>query len=263
MDCLKISRRDGFQVIEMSWCAKNPGFRVSTFDEVTNALRESDLDEGIACNVFFGVPRCFCLGTDASSFSDDGDLDGLSESALRFFRSLINSKKPNIAAVDGAAIGLGMTMLFHFDAVFATPESTFKAPFVEWGLSPEAGSSILFPEALGYRKAFEVFCLGAQLCASEAERRGLVTRIVSSSELEKTALDAAKHIAKLPQRPLRATRDLMQHQRNRLVRRSRVENDVFQELLGDLKTQRKLRAMTRATRMALTDRKGEVASAAP
>jgi enoyl-CoA hydratase/carnithine racemase len=251
MDQIKISKSNGYQVIEMCWSSQHPGFQVSTFDLASKALQEADLDPDIACTVFFGIPRCFCLGTDATSFALGGDLGRLSESALQYFRCLINAKKPLIAAVDGTAVGLGMTMLFHFDAVFSTPESSFKAPFVEWGLAPEAASSMLFPQTLGYRKAFDMFCLGSQMSAVEAERRGLVTRVVSSGDLRKTTLEAAEHLARLPQDSMRITRELMREQRPKLVKRARLENDLFQELLNDQATQRRLRTMARATRIAM------------
>ena len=162
MDNFVIDRCEGFQAIFMNWTVEQPGFQPATFDAVAEALREADRDPNIACSLFFGVPRCFCLGTDATAFGQVSALSRLSETVLRFFQALISARKPMIAAVDGAAVGLGMTMLCHFDVVFATPESVFKAPFAEWGLAPEAASSLLLPEELGYRKAFEIFCLGAE-----------------------------------------------------------------------------------------------------
>ncbi len=251
MHYLKIERCEGFQVINMNWNRDNPGFRPETFDIVSSALRAADADEDIKSTLFFGVPRCFCLGSDVNAFVETTDLDALSDRVLRFFRSLINAKKPLIAAVDGTAIGLGMTMLCHFDAVYATPESTFRAPFVDWGLLPEAGSSILLPEVLGHRRAFELFCLGGELSAEEAEQSGLITRIVASDELKPTAINAARHLAKAPERSLRFTRDLMLQNRTKLSQRAKMETTIFHELLCERSTQRRLKIMARASRMAL------------
>jgi enoyl-CoA hydratase/carnithine racemase len=252
MENFIIERCEGFQVIFMNWTIEQPGFRPSTFEAVSEALREADRDPNIACSLFFGVPRCFCLGTDVTAFAQMSALSKLSETVLTFFKALINAKKPLIAAVDGTAVGLGMTMLCHFDAVFATPESVFKAPFADWGLSPEAASSLLLPEELGYRKAFELFCLGGELSAAEAERRGLITRVVERKELRSTAFDAAARIARLPARSLTTTRELLRHQRVKLIRRAQTETAIFQELLGEASTQRRLKVMARATRMTLT-----------
>ena len=251
MKPITIEKYAGYQTITMNWTVDNPGFRAETFESVSAALRSADLNADITSTVFFGVPRCFCLGSDVNVFVDDTDMDDLSDIILHFFRSLINAKKPLIAAVDGTAIGLGMTMLCHFDAVFATPGSVFEAPFVNWGLSPEAGASLLLPEAIGYRKAFDLFCLGGKLSAAEAEQYGLITRVVDCDDIRAAALSAAEHLAKVSGRSLRVTRDLMRSQRGRLMQRARTETDVFRELLGERSTQRRLRIMSRATRMAL------------
>ncbi len=251
MEDFIIDRCDGFQAIFMNWTVDRPGFQPATFEAVSEALRLADLNPNITCTLFFGVPRCFCLGTDVTAFAQLSALSKLSETVLNFFRALINAKKPLIAAVDGTAVGLGMTMLCHFDAIFATPESVFRAPFAEWGLSPEAASSLLLPEELGYRKAFEIFCLGGELTAADAERRGLITRVVERKDLRQAAFDAATRIARLPPRSLNTTRELLRHQRVKLVRRARTETAVFQELLGEASTQRRLKVMARATKMAL------------
>lgn len=253
MDNFVIDRCDGFQAIFMNWTIDRPGFQPATFEAVSEALRSADLDPSISCSLFFGVPRCFCLGTDVSSFAQMNALSKLSETVLGFFRALINARKPMIAAVDGTAVGLGMTMLCHFDAIFATPESVFKAPFADWGLSPEAASSLLLPEELGYRKAFELFCLGGELSAEEAERRGLITRIVARKDLRTAAFEAAARIARLPPRSLNTTRELLRHQRVKLIRRAQTETAIFQELLGEASTQRRLKVMARATKMALAN----------
>jgi enoyl-CoA hydratase/carnithine racemase len=247
MDC-----REGYQAIFMNWTVDQPGFQPASFEAVSEALRLADLDPSISCSLFFGVPRCFCLGTDVTAFAQLSALSKLSETVLTFFQSLINAKKPLIAAVDGTAVGLGMTMLCHFDAVFATPDSIFKAPFVEWGLTPEAASSILLPEELGYRKVFELFCLGGELSAADAERRGLITRVVERKDLRAAAFGAAARIARLPPRSLTTTRELLRHQRGRLIRRAQTETAIFQELLGEASTQRRLKVMARATKIALS-----------
>jgi enoyl-CoA hydratase/carnithine racemase len=252
MDDFNVIRSEGFQTIFMNWTPRNPGFVPGTFDIVSRALKAADNDPAIACTVFFGVPRCFCLGTDVAAFADIEDLNELSATVQRFFQSLINTKKPMIAAVDGTAIGLGMTMLGHFDAIFATPESLFKAPFVDWGLSPEAASSVLLPEAIGYRKTFELFCLGGELTASDAERRGLITSVIPKPQLNDHVIAAALRLAQLPERSLRTTRELLRHQRVKLIRRSRTETAIFQELLREATTQRRLKTMARASKMRLT-----------
>lgn len=254
MNHLIVIQEDGQQTIRMAWSSERPGFGTDTFDAAAEAIRAADADSSIACSVFVGVPHCFCYGADASAFQDASNLGALSESSLGFFRALINSKKPLIAGVDGPAAGIGMTMLLHFDAVYTTPNSLFSAPFVDWGLLPDAASTLLFPELLGARKTFELLCLGGVLTPAEAVRLGFVTGIVPASELESCILSAAKHIAGLPPKSLRTTRELLRKQRSGLIRQAKLENDLFQELLSDAATQRRVRVMGRAIKRVLSSK---------
>jgi enoyl-CoA hydratase/carnithine racemase len=252
MNHIVVTQQNGFQIIEMRWSPQRPGFHTDTFDIAANAIREADHTSTISCNVVLGAPRCFCFGADATSFAEREGLNELSESSLGFFSALINSKKPLIAGVDGIAAGVGMTMLLHFDVVFATPSSTFKAPFVEWGLVPDAGSTVMLPALLGYQRSFELLCLGGEVKAAEALQRGLITRIVPAEDIESAAMDAAGYLAGLPPRALRTTRELLRQGRMRLIRQARTENGLFKELLDDQATQRRLRVMGRAVKMALS-----------
>ncbi len=106
------------------------------------------------------------------------------------------------------------------------------------------------PEELGYRKAFEIFCLGGELTAADAERRGLITRIVERKDLRRAAFEAAARIAQLPPRALKTTRELLRHQRVKLVRRAQTETAIFQEMLCEASTQQRLEVKARAAKMA-------------
>lgn len=251
MPHIEIAIRDGFQVIRMQWTKQIPGFQRHTFDLVRQALQEADENPAVSSSVFLGTPSCFCLGTDAQTFAAAEGMHELSATVRSFFRQLISARKPLIAAVDGNAVGLGMTMLLHFDAVFATPKSTFRAPFAEWGLVPEAASSLLLPERLGYLRAFDVFCLGGTLASEQALACGLLTRIESSDTVEEVAFRTARQIAKLPPRAMLATRNLLRGNSATLNRRAATETAMFQELLADAATQRRLKTMSRAARMVL------------
>jgi enoyl-CoA hydratase/carnithine racemase len=255
MNAFEITEQDGFQVIEMRWSAERPGFSIDTFDAVAEAVQAADNSPSISSTVLLGAPKCFCYGADVSIFNEVQTLSEISESALRFFRALINSKKPLIAGIDGLAAGVGMTMLLHFDAIFATPNSSFKAPFVEWGLIPDAASTTLLPEAIGYRRTFDLLCLGSELTAEEALRIGLITRVVSEEELDATVFNAARHLARLPSRSVRTARELLRQDRGRLMRKARTENNLFQVLLEDVATQQRLRVRGRAIKMALRSQK--------
>jgi len=250
MKPIDIGSRDGFQVIRMSWTKEVPGFQRESFDLVRAAIQAADQSAEIFSTVILGTPSCFCLGTDALTFTDAAGISELAASVEQFFKQLIQARKPLIAAVDGDAVGLGMTMLLHFDAIFATPSSTFRAPFAEWGLVPEAASSMLLPELLGYRKAFDIFCLGGALSADAALASGFLTAVEPSDKVETAAFNAARRIAKLPPKAIVATRTMMRAGSLRLERRANMETS-FRELLRDGATQRRLRVMGRAARVAI------------
>lgn len=245
-----VTLEDGFQVITMTWNSAAPGFTAAGFDTIAEALQAADRAPQVAATVFRGENSCFCLGNDVDALLRSNDLDSLAASATRFFRALARSRKPLIAAVDGQAAGIGMTMLLHFDAVFATPESSFHAPFVEWGLAPEAGSTILGPEILGQKTAFAMMCLGEGLTANDAVLRGLVTRVVDSSDVDDAAFGAARKLASALPRVLAVTRDLLRGPQTRVLKRAGTEIALFREMLDEPSTRRRLRVMSRALRRA-------------
>ena len=119
--------------------------------------------------------------TISAIFSRHRAAPAISESdVLRFIRLLPVIRKPVIAAVDGNAIGIGTTLLFHCDLVYATPGSTFATPFLDLGLIPEAASSLLMPMRMGYARAFEMLVLGEAITAGQAVAAGFVNKIVAS-----------------------------------------------------------------------------------
>ncbi len=128
---------------------------------------------------------------------------------LRFIRLLPVIRKPLIAAVDGNAIGIGTTMLFHCDLVYATPGATFATPFLDLGLIPEAASSLLMPQRMGYARAFAMLALGDPISADDAVAAGFVNAVVPAGDLRATALDAARQLAEKPPEALALARRLM------------------------------------------------------
>ena len=113
---------------------------------------------------------------------------------FEFLKALVECDKPLIAAVDGPAVGIGTTLMFHCDMVFASPRAMLQTPFVDLGLLPEAGSSLLGPRVLGHARAFELLVMGEPWSAEQAKEAGLVNAIVPSEGLESAALQAAKRL---------------------------------------------------------------------
>jgi enoyl-CoA hydratase/carnithine racemase len=126
-----------------------------------------------------------------------------------FIQRLPKVTRPMIAAVDGLAVGVGVTMLLHCDLVYATPAASFRTPFVDLGLVQEAGSSTLGPLRLGHGRAFELFVLGEAWDAARAAEAGLVNAVVPAGELEVKAMAAARRLAAQPRAALLEARRLL------------------------------------------------------
>ena len=142
------------------------------YDAMSAALDAAEKNDDIAAHVFIGSGGVFTAGNDINDFvrrARDGSQD-VAPSQM-FIQRLPKVTRPMVAAVDGLAIGVGVTLLLHCDLVYATPAASFRTPFVDLGLIQEAGSSLLGPARLGHARAFELFVLG-EAVERRARRRG-------------------------------------------------------------------------------------------
>src|SRR5262249_57071548 len=112
-------------------------------------------------------------GKDLSDFIAMARSGGLGEQIVRFLHALARCEKPLVAAVSGAAVGIGTTMLLHCDQVIASDSAVLLTPFVSLGLLPEAGSSLIAPRLIGHARAFSLLVMGKPLTAEEAKDAGL------------------------------------------------------------------------------------------
>ena len=128
---------------------------------------------------------------------------------FRFLRAIATFPKPLIAAVCGPAVGIGTTLLFHCDLVYAGDNAGFSLPFVNLGLCPEAGSSLLLPQIVGYQRAAEKLLFGEPFSAEDALDMGLVNRVLPPTEVNAYAQAQAAKLAAKPATSLRVTKALM------------------------------------------------------
>lgn len=214
------------------------------YDRLTATLRAAADDEEVRVAVLRGLDGCFCLGGDLSEFLDATKHAALIEAVTGMFRTLATFPKPLLACVDGDAVGVGCTILFHCDMVIASAKSTFRVPFVDLGLVPDAATSILAPERLGYAAAFRFFCLGDTLTAAEAKELGLVAEIAPEKAGEWTH-SRARQLAKKPVEALRQTRGLLRGDGRHLCDRIDEEISLFHKALQDETTLRRLARIAR------------------
>ncbi|TIQ00764.1 MAG: crotonase [Mesorhizobium sp.] len=214
------------------------------YESLAKIFHEAAIDDDVRVVVLRGLAGCFCLGGDFSEFLDATKHQRLIAAVTDMFRTLATFPKPVLACVDGDAVGVGCTILFHCDMVIASDESTFRVPFVDFGLVPDAATSILAPQKLGYAGAFRFFCLGDTLSAEDARLLGLVTEIVVG-DVEQAALGRARQLAKKPVAALLQTRDLLKGDTGALCDRIDQEISLFQQALQDDTTLRRLQRIAR------------------
>lgn len=175
---------------------------------LADALKTASNDRTIRVMLLSSEGHAFCAGNDIADFMRfEGDFARSPQGA--FVHALAHCRKPIVAAVQGAAVGIGTTMLLHCDLVYATANASFQAPFVDLGVVPEAGSTLLLPQWIGYQRAAAMLLLGEPLTAEQAATAGFVTEVVAPSVLLTRALRAAVALAGKPPEALAATRRLM------------------------------------------------------
>jgi enoyl-CoA hydratase/carnithine racemase len=157
---------------------------------LATGLNEAAGDFGIRAVILTSEGQHFTAGNDISDFMNNPPTSESSE-VSQFLESLLNFPKPLVAAVNGNAVGVGTTMLLHCDVVVASSTAKFSMPFASLGLVPEAGSSFLFPQLVGYQRAARIFMTGESFDAPSAVEMGLVTSI------DNDPLNAAMKIAQL------------------------------------------------------------------
>ncbi len=191
-----LARIDGsVLVLTMNRPAKMNAITRSMYEGLSRHLRAAAEDFAIRVVVIQGQGEHFTAGNDIYDFMEEPPT-GPESPVSRFLEAIHNFPKPLIAAVQGNAIGIGTTMLFHCEIVFATSSANFSMPFVSLGLVPEAGSSYIFPALAGYQEAARIFLTGDSFGAQDAHRYGLVG--VVCEDAQEQALVMAHRIAHQP-----------------------------------------------------------------
>ena len=229
MSDIVAERSDSLLRVQLNRPASKNAMTSAMYIVLADAFNATAKDDQIRVVLWHGAGDSFCAGNDIGDFINHPPGAGESPQAL-LMRALINFDKPIIAAVHGAAIGGGTTMLTHCDFVFAGESAKFQMPFVNLALVPEFGSSCTIPARAGYLRAAELILTGQSFDAREAAELGVVTRVVPNQELLATATDTAQKLAQKPPAALRACKRLLrQSTREQLEQAVRLENEEFSE----------------------------------
>ena len=202
------------------------------YREMSHAVDSAQDNPDIRCMIITGGSGVFTAGNDLEDFLNEGTSGAeapRAADAVKFLHSLARNVKPIIAAVDGVAIGIGTTMLFHCDFVLASTTATFSTPFIHLGLVPEGASSLLMPRTMGYQRAFAMLVMGHTFTAEDAHAAGFVNMVVSPGHTEAEAGKIAREICKLPAEAVAISRKLLRPSAEELAGRIDEESHLFGE----------------------------------
>jgi len=230
-DHILVERQGAVQIIRLNRPDKKNALTRPMYARMTAALAQGDADPAVRAHVFLGAPGTFSAGSDVADFLAMATGGDNGPEVWDFLMALVGIEKPVVSGVDGIAVGIGTTLNLHCDLTFATPRTVFRTPFVDLGLIPEAGSSLLVPAIAGRQLAFAMLALGEGFSAERARAAGLIYEVVEENVLEATVLAAANRIAAKPPEAIRIARELMRGPRDALIARIDEETRIFRERL--------------------------------
>jgi enoyl-CoA hydratase/carnithine racemase len=231
MSDIAISSAGAVMTIRINRPHKKNAFTAAMYADMADGLIAAHADAGTRAILFLGAPGIFSAGNDMMDFLAAATKGALSDEVLRFLRGLATSTKPLVAGVDGWAVGVGTTMLLHCDHVVASTGAKFQTPFVNLGLVPEAGSSLIAPRIMGHHRAFALLAMGRVFSPEDAMAAGFVNEVVSPDALEARASAIAAEIAALPAEGLAQSRALMRGHPADVLARIDEEAELFKARL--------------------------------
>lgn len=231
---LGIEDTDGVRLLTVEREGALNAYNDAVYDAIRDALDEAAGDDGIATVVLTGRGRSFCAGTDLAELAQPVRYDdGLPHGFGPFIATVETFPKPLIAAVNGIAVGIGLTLLPHCDVVLVSDKARLRAPFVTLGVTAEAGSTFLLPTLIGWQRTAELIYTARWIDGPTAFEWGLASRLCAADDLLAEAMTLATAIAHMPVPSLTATKQLLLDARLDAIRTARDrENVTFAELLG-------------------------------
>ena len=222
---------------------KKNALTVAMYSALADAVEQGEANPGVRVMLLDGNGDSFTAGNDLEDFVANPWKGADKPPAVRFMLAVARAKKPVVAAIQGSTVGIGVTILLHCDLVYAADNAKLIMPFVDLGIVPEAGSTVLLPALVGHQRAAELLMLGAPMTAQRAYELGLVNTVVSADFLLPTALGGAQMLAAKPAVALCETKALLKRAgAAELERAMREEVQVIAERLGSPETREALTA---------------------
>ena len=228
---IKTATLNHVATIEIARPEKKNAITVDMYDAMAKALRAADADATVRAVMITGQPGVITSGNDLEDFMQR-PAQGMDSPVFQFMQALAGCEKPVVAAVTGAAIGIGTTLLLHCDLVYVSDEARLAMPFTSLGLVPEFASSLILPQLLGHAKAAEKLLLGDPFSPQDAVDLGLANAVLPAGEVVNHARRMAERFNTLPPAAVRESKKLMKRgSLDRVLETVAVEGRIFQERL--------------------------------
>ena len=228
---IKTATLNGVATIEIARPEKKNALTQAMYQAMADAINAAQEDGAVRAILITGQPGIFTSGNDIEDFMQRPP-QSIDSPVFRFMQALVASDKPVVAAVTGAAIGIGTTLLLHCDFVYVSDESRLAMPFVGLGLVPEFASSLLVPELMGQRRAAEKLLLGDPFTGEQAVECGLANAVLPTTEVVAHARRVAERFNALPPGAVRDSKRLMRGpHREQVLKTIAAEAELFGQRL--------------------------------
>ena len=224
---IKTAIVNGVATIEIARPEKKNALTRVMYQAMTDALLAANTDKSVRAVLIQGQPNIFTSGNDIEDFMGSPPRDEEAP-VFQFMRALVTCEKPVVAAVNGAAIGIGTTLLLHCDFVFVADDARLAMPFVALGLVPEFASSLVVPRLMGHVKAAEKLLLGDPFTGAEAVECGMANAVLPPAEVVAHARRVAERFNNLAPSAVRESKRLMRsHTTAQVLETIQVEAEIF------------------------------------
>lgn len=228
-------KENGILTISFNRPEKKNAITATMYQAMADALTDAETDSTVRVILLTGKPEIFTAGNDLEDFMKNAAslASDTVPPVYQFMKALSQSAKPVIAAVSGAAVGIGTTLLMHCDLIYLADNAKLSMPFTQLGLCPEFASSMIFQQIVGYQRAAEKLMFGEPFSADEAYDMGFVNRVLPLAELLPYAQLQAAKLAALPAASIRVTKRLMKGSQPQAVATKMLEeNQHFASMLN-------------------------------
>jgi len=229
---IQTEEKNGVLVMTINRPDKKNALTQDMYTALADGIERVETDPALRVVLITGVESSYTSGNDLNDFLSNPPSGDEERPVNRFLRKIATATVPLVAAVNGVAVGVGVTMLLHCDLVYAAKSAKLMMPFVNLALVPEAASSLILPRIAGYQKAAELLMMGDPFTPEKGQEAGFINDVCEDGEVLKVALAKAEALAAKPPESLRLTKVLLKGDLSDVIERMDEEGRVFGERLA-------------------------------